>query len=91
MAARVRGSVAAETFGGTRRWPLLAHSGPVYLWRRGKEVRVESDLRFLLDYTETFREFAARKGVFEGDEQRKVYLENIDEALALYRQRLRGR
>ena len=91
IAARVKGTVEKETFGGARSWPLFAHSGPVYALLAGQPVRIGPDLEFLLDYTNRFREFVAKNGVFDSSEHRNIFLANIDEAVAIYRQRLQGR
>lgn len=91
IAARARGTVEKETFGGARQWPLFAHSGPVYALLAGHPVRIEPDLEFLLDYTNRFREFVVNNGVFDAPEHKQVFLANIDEAVTTYRQRLQGR
>ena len=91
IAARVRGTVEKETFGGARSWPLFAHSGPVFALLAGRPVRIEPDLEFLLDYTNRFREFVNQNGVFDSSEHKQVFLANIDEAVIIYRQRLRVR
>jgi hypothetical protein len=91
IAVRVRGTVEKETFGGARNWPLFAHSGPVFALVAGQPVRIEPDLQFLLDYTQRFREFVVKNGVFDNPEHRQVFLDNIDEAVTIYRQRLQHR
>jgi hypothetical protein len=91
IAVRVRGTVEKETFGGARYWPLFAHSGPVFALLAGQPVRIVPDLEFLLDYTQRFREFVVKNGVFDSSEHKDIFLANIDEAVAIYRQRLQGR
>jgi len=91
IAVRAKGAVEEGTFGGARKWPLFAHSGPVYALLGRRPVRIESDLKFLFDYTHRFREFVVNNGVFDGSEHKNVFLDNIDEALSSYRQRLNGR
>ncbi len=91
ITVRVKGIVEEETFGGARKWPLFAHSGPVFVSLAGQPVRIGPDLEFLLDYTSRFREFVVKYGVFDRTEHRHVFLANIDEALSHYRQRLNGR
>lgn len=91
IAARVRGTVEGETFGGARKWPLFAHSGPVFALLAGQPVRIEPDLEFLLDYTHRFREFVVKNGAFDSSEHKHIFLANIDEAVTTYRQRLQGR
>ena len=88
---RAKGTVEEGTFGGARQWPLFAHSGPVYALLAGKPVRLEPDLKFLSDYTHRFREFVVMNGVFDSPEHKNIFLDNIDEALSSYRQRLNGR
>jgi hypothetical protein len=88
IAARVRGTAEKDTFGGARTWPLFAHSGPVFVLLGGRPVRIEPDLEFLLDYTRRFREFVVRNGIFDSPDHRQVFLANIDESVAIYRQRL---
>ena len=91
IAVRAKGTVEEGTFGGARKWPLFAHSGPVYALLAGQPVRLEPDLKFLSDYTHRFREFVVKNGVFDSPEHKNIFLGNIDEALSSYRQRLDGR
>lgn len=53
-------------------------------------MRIKPDLEFLLQYTERFRSFVRQNGVFDIAEHRNVFLANIDQAVTIYRQRLRG-
>jgi hypothetical protein len=91
IAARVRGTAEKDTFGGARNWPLFAHSGPVFALLGGRPVRIEPDLQFLLDYTQRFRQFVVSNGVFDSPDHKQIFLANIDEAVAIYRQRLQRR
>lgn len=90
VSARTRGLVQAETFGGIKDWPLVAHAGIVVVKVEDKPVRVRDDLEFLMEYTHRFRKVVQEQGVFDTDENRQVFLENIDEAMAVYRERLSG-
>jgi len=89
ISARARGRVAADTFGGRRDWPLIAHAGVVYVHIGQKPIRSLPDLKFLSDYTARFRAIVREKGVFATDEQRAVFLGNIDEAISIYAERLK--
>ena len=62
----------------------------VFALRQGSPVRIKPDLEFLLQYTERFRSFVRQNGVFDIAEHRNVFLANIDQAVTIYRQRLRG-
>ena len=89
ISARARGRVAAQVFGGRRDWPLIAHAGIVYAYIGQKPIRILSDLRWLFDCTTRFRSVVKEKGVFSTEEHRTEFLRNIDEAILIYKERLR--
>lgn len=88
IAFRVFGTVKADTFGGTRSWPLIAHSGIWSALIGGKPVRIVPELEQMLYYLRRFRSYVSQKGIFDTAERRSVFLRNIEEALSIYTQRL---
>jgi hypothetical protein len=89
VAVKAEGMVRPDTFGGVRDWPLLAHSGPVFVSVGGRPIRIRHNIEVLLDHTVRFEECARQQGTFDSAEHRNVFLSNIRDALAVYRQRLK--
>ncbi|MDP6358620.1 MAG: CehA/McbA family metallohydrolase, partial [Planctomycetota bacterium] len=88
VAARARGTVEPQTYGGKVPWKLHAHSSPVYVLKGGRQIGVKSDLTAMADYLRMLSEIYRKRGSFKTDEQRQELTSNIEKALAVYEGRL---
>ncbi|OGG51799.1 MAG: hypothetical protein A3F84_20260 [Candidatus Handelsmanbacteria bacterium RIFCSPLOWO2_12_FULL_64_10] len=84
FAARTRGRVAPETYGGVAPWILHAHTSPVYVLSGDEPIRVKADLTAMADYVRMVMEIYRRRGQFATDEQRRELMANCEGAIAFY-------
>ncbi len=84
LAARVRGRVEPESYGGVAPWNLHAHTSPVYLLKRGKPVVQRADATAMADYMRLITERYRRQARFKNDKHRKALFENLERSLLFY-------
>lgn len=84
IAARVRGRVEPEVYGGVSPWNLHAHSGPVYLHKDGVPILRRADATAMADYVRNVAEWYRRGGQFANDQQRAHLFANLKAAEAFY-------
>ena len=84
MAARVRGRVYPETYGGKAPWNLHAHSGAVYVHKAGQPVMCRADATAMADYVRFVTEFYRRDIRFDDERHRAELFANMDAALRFY-------
>jgi hypothetical protein len=90
IAARVRGRVEAEAYGGVVPWNLHAHTSPVYVYRGKNPILQKSDATFMADYIRMIAEVYRRGGNFKNEEQRQTLFSNLSSAEAFYESLLRS-
>ncbi len=88
VAARARGRVESERYGGLAPWNLHAHTSPVYVLRDNAPIRVVSDLTGMADYVRMVMEVYRRQGQFTSDSQQHELMANCKQALAFYERAL---
>ena len=88
FAARTRGRVAPEGYGGVSTWNLHAHTSPIYVLRGDKPIGVKSDLTAMADYVRMVMEIYGRRGQFTSDAHRQELMTNCEKALTFYEHRL---
>ena len=88
FAARARGSVAPEQYGGAAPWNLHAHSSPIYVLRGGRPICEAADVTGMADYVRMVMEVYRSRGQFASDEQRDEMRTNCLKALAFYEGKL---
>lgn len=84
FAARARGRVEPERYGGVAPWSLHAHTSPVYVFRGNMPIRVASDITGMADYVRMVMEVYRRQGQFASEEQRSELMTGCERALAFY-------
>lgn len=84
LAARVRGRVEPERYGGVGPWNLHAHTSPVYVLKGGKPVLRRADATAMADYVRLLEVWYRMGGKFANDDQRNHLLENLRTAEAFY-------
>jgi hypothetical protein len=84
LAARVRGRVLPETYGGVSIWYLHAHSSPVYVHYGNRPIRVAADMTSMADYLRMLMEVYKRRGEFANEGQWREFMSNCEKALAYY-------
>ena len=84
VAARARGRVESERYGGLAPWNLHAHTSPVYVLQDNAPIRVVSDLTGMADYVRMVMEVYRRQGQFTSDSQQHELMANCKRALAFY-------
>jgi len=89
IAARVRGHVSPDAYGGVAIWNLHAHTSPVYVHAAGRRILQRADATAMADYVRFLREIYRRKGAFKSDRQRQTLLANLAKAEAFYERLLR--
>ncbi len=89
LAARARGQVEPETYGGIAPWNLHAHTSPVYVLKGGRPILQKADATAMADYirliTERYRQIVS----FKSEKHRRALFENLGRALAFYEGLLR--
>ncbi|MHC4715823.1 MAG: CehA/McbA family metallohydrolase [Planctomycetota bacterium] len=89
IAARVRGRVSPETYGGVAPWNLHAHTSPVYVLIGKRRILQRADATAMADYVRLIREAYRRKGSFGNDRQRQVLAAALVKAETFYERLLR--
>jgi hypothetical protein len=89
LAARVRGRVEPETYGGVAPWNLHAHTSPVYAIMAGKPILQRADATAMADYIRYITEIYRKGGKFSSRKRRDALSENLQRALAFYEALLR--
>jgi hypothetical protein len=84
LAARVRGRVLPEAYGGVAPWNLHAHSSPVYVRIGKRRILQRADATAMADYVRLIREIYRRKGSFRTDRQRQTLRAGLAKAEAFY-------
>jgi len=84
LAARARGRVEPEAYGGIAPWNLHAHTSPVYVLKGGQPILRRADATALADYVRMISEWYRRSGQFANDEQRSALFDNLDKAVKFY-------
>ena len=90
LAARVRGIVPPENYGGVADWKLHAHTSPIYVLRGDQPVRVTGDLTAMADYVRALMEVYIRGGEFTTVAQREELMMNCEQAINYYEGSLRA-
>ena len=90
FAARTRGNVAPDQYGGGAPWNLHAHSSPVYLLKGGRPICEPADATGMADYVRMVMEAYRRQGQFADDHQRDELMGNCQKAVAFYEKILSG-
>jgi len=91
IAARVRGRVEPEVYGGAAPWKLHAHSSPVYVLKGGVPILQLADATAMADYVRLIEEVYRTKGVFRNEQQHRALQANLKKAEAFYEGLLRRR
>lgn len=91
LAARTRGCVPPDVYGGLVDWKLHAHSSPIYVLVGGKPIRMPADLTAMADYIRMLMERYRKHGQFADEKQRSEMVGNCEKALAVYENRLLNR
>ncbi len=89
FAARVRGTIPPERYGGVAPWNLHAHASPVYVLKGNRPIQVASDITGMADYVRMIMEVYRRRGNFATDQHREELMTNCRNALAFYEGMLR--
>jgi len=84
VAARVRGRVEPEVYGGRAPWNLHAHSSPIYIEKGGRPILSRADATMMADYVRLITEIYRRSGYFKKESQRNALTRNMKKALAFY-------
>lgn len=84
FAARTRGRVAPDAYGGIAPWNLHAHTSPIYVLSGNEPIRVKADLTAMADCVRMVMEIYRRSGQFATDEQRLELMANCEKAIAFY-------
>ncbi len=88
FAARARGVVPPDQYGGVAPWNLHAHTSPVYVSRGGQPICVDSDVTAMADYVRMIMEIYRRRDNFKTDEQREELVSNCHRAISFYESKL---
>ena len=84
FAARVRGRVEPEVYGGVAPWNLHAHTSPIYVLKAGRPVLQRADATAMADYIRLISERYRRTASFKNEKHRSALFENLKRALAFY-------
>ena len=84
LAARVRGRVEPESYGGVAPWNLYAHTSPVYIFKGGKPILQRADATAMADYIRLITEKYRYQARFKNDKHRKALFENLERSLLFY-------
>ena len=84
FAARVRGRVEPEAYGGVAPWNLHAHTSPVYVLKAGRPVLQRADATAMADYVRLITERYRQSASFKNQKHRTALFENLKRALAFY-------
>jgi hypothetical protein len=89
FAARTRGTVPPDRYGGIAPWNLHAHTSPIYVLKNNRPICVASDVTGMADYVRMIMEVYRRRGNFKTDAQQNELMTNFQNALAFYENMLR--
>jgi len=89
IAARVRGRIEPEAYGGVAPWNLHAHTSPVYVHRGKDAILQRADATAMADYVRLLQEIYRTRGRFRTDRQRQTLFANLNKAEAFYDRLLR--
>jgi len=84
FAARTRGHVLPESYGGVATWRLHAHTSPIYVVRGNGPIHLKADLTAMADYVRMVMEIYRRRGKFTSDDQWGELMANCEKALRYY-------
>jgi len=84
LAARVRGRVEPQAYGGVAPWNLHAHSSPIYVIKDGTPIVQRADATWMADYIRYIGEIYRKGGRFSSRRRREALLQNLGKALAFY-------
>jgi len=84
LAARVRGRVEPDVYGGVAPWNLHAHTSPVYVLKDGRPVLQRADATAMADYVRLITERYRKRATFKNPKQRDHLFGNLARALAFY-------
>ena len=89
IAARVRGRVKPEAYGGVAPWNLHAHTSPVYVHKGKEPILQRADATAMADYIRFIEEIYRRRCDFKTEEQRETLFTNLRKAEAFYERLLK--
>lgn len=89
IAARTRGRVGPQTYGGVAPWNLHAHTSPVYVHKGRNPILQKADVTAMADCVRRLRESYRRFGHFKTVRQREELMANTARAEAFYERLLR--
>jgi len=84
FAARVRGRVEPEAYGGVAPWNLHAHTSPIYVLKAGRPVLQRADATAMADYVRLITERYRQAASFKNEKHRSALFGNLMRALAFY-------
>ena len=83
LAARVRGRVEPENYGGVAPWSLHAHTSPIYILKRNRPILQRADATAMADYIRFITE-RYRKAHFENKEHQRALFKHLNRGLKFY-------
>lgn len=89
IAARVRGRVEPDRYGGVAPWNLHAHTSPVYVYKGKRPILQRADATAMADYVRLLQEVYRRGGSFKEERQRRALSDNLAKAERFYERLLK--